>query len=148
MILPIPDAWPHDAWIALILSAVGQVRCVPATLMKYRIHSTNALGINQASLSEKLWNLAMSHPKEVSELVQRYMLAFTRLCEIRTVADSTVEILRQKILHLESRATLSDSRIYRARQVAHEVWRGGYRRYSNGWRTAVVDLLKRHVKSK
>ena len=44
LILPIPPAWVHDAWIALLISAVAHCALVPQPLIQYRQHSGQQLG--------------------------------------------------------------------------------------------------------
>jgi glycosyltransferase involved in cell wall biosynthesis len=143
MIMPIPDSWVHDAWVSLVLSALSQIRCVPRPLIKYRVHASNALGINKSSAISKIRKTIKSSPCEVYELVRRYELALDRLNALIDVSDAAKEKLCQKKMHLVHRASLAKNRITRAKQIARELCRGRYRLYSNGWRTAVVDLLKK-----
>jgi glycosyltransferase involved in cell wall biosynthesis len=45
-----PSISHYDAWIYLLLSAFGKVIFIPSYLMKYRIHSNNAVGLRTSSI--------------------------------------------------------------------------------------------------
>lgn len=48
-ILPIPQEWQHDHWIALIISALAEIRFVDRPLLDYRQHAENLLGLPAAA---------------------------------------------------------------------------------------------------
>lgn len=47
VISPIPDFWFHDAWIALMISALSFLDFIAEPMMKYRQHPSNHLGENK-----------------------------------------------------------------------------------------------------
>ena len=65
-ILPIPTSWPHDWWIALVISLRSQVRLIDEPLLWYRQHDANAIGIPEVA-SQTVGDLVRSslHPRSL-----------------------------------------------------------------------------------
>ena len=42
-VLPIPEVWVHDAWIALLLAATTRIVAIPEPLIQYRQHAGNQI---------------------------------------------------------------------------------------------------------
>ena len=59
MRLPIPPAFLHDEWIALIAAAAGRVACIDRPLVGYRQHAGQAI---RASASSLVVNTGMRGP--------------------------------------------------------------------------------------
>ncbi len=45
LLLEMPDHWPHDFWLALMLAAKGALRACPERLVAYRVHATQQIGV-------------------------------------------------------------------------------------------------------
>lgn len=54
-ILPIPQEWQHDHWIALILSALAEIRFIDRPLLDYRQHPENLLGAAMPAAAPNYW---------------------------------------------------------------------------------------------
>lgn len=55
LILPIPEQWIHDAWIALLLSAANiKGTFIEEPLIKYRQHSNQFIGTKALSFNEQI----------------------------------------------------------------------------------------------
>ncbi|MDO8264610.1 MAG: glycosyltransferase [Gallionella sp.] len=52
--LPIPDAFPHDYWLALWLAEEGGIVCMPEPLYRYRQHQNNTIGVGRSTLHHQL----------------------------------------------------------------------------------------------
>jgi hypothetical protein len=52
------------------------------------------------------------------------------------------ENLEAQIAHLRTRGSLPTVRVRRVATVLREARRGGYRRFSNGWRSALGDVVR------
>jgi glycosyltransferase involved in cell wall biosynthesis len=154
LVLPIPsalvhDGWKmiHDGWIALIISAVADLAYIPAPLFKYRQHEQQQIGITFPSRAPKPGTTsslgkAAPHNSLADEI--HYLSTITvRLSKRPELLrdKKAFERLKQKLIHLEGRATLPESRLARALFVARELLTLRYSMYSNGARSAAKDLL-------
>ncbi len=43
----LPEPWPHDAWLGLLLAASGELRACPEHLVAYRTHASQQIGVPQ-----------------------------------------------------------------------------------------------------
>ena len=145
-LLPIPESWLHDAWIALIISAKARPLAVPEPLMKYRQHSANQTGgrkrgiVEQASRSfvggAQAYELAAGQFEEARErLMGRPGAVWS---EDRTLL---LRRLDEKIAHVRKRALMPSSGLRRLPMLAEELCSGRYHRYSNGMKSAWRDLF-------
>jgi glycosyltransferase involved in cell wall biosynthesis len=152
LVLPIPSDLPliHDAWIALLVAAVSGVLPVPIRLVRYRQHlgqQVGALerkGASRAQIFVPGSVLAARRREnpylEALEVTQRM---YRRLVESSNAFDSreTLPGLEARIAHLRARATLPSQKLSRLRCVLRELLSRRYQLYSNGFRSAVKDLL-------
>ena len=53
ILLPIPEGWIHDAWIALILAIITDTLPCDRFLIKYRQHSNQQIGIRDQSIIDR-----------------------------------------------------------------------------------------------
>ncbi len=56
LLLPIPADWVHDGWIALLASAVTDIRLIRAPLTRYRIHTGQQIGPASQSIARQVRN--------------------------------------------------------------------------------------------
>jgi glycosyltransferase involved in cell wall biosynthesis len=135
-ILPIPMIWPHDAWIASIAAANGQVVALPETLVAYRQHSGNVVGGRRRGFfTEAKAAFAIDRDVWYRTEIRKFRVLAARLGEL---APSS---LSEKIAHLEVRAGLPLQRWRRFPAVMGEVFSGGYSRYARNWGSIGIDLL-------
>ena len=52
-LLPIPPAWVHDGWIALLLASMAELRALPLCPMSYRLHAAQQVGAPQVDLQAR-----------------------------------------------------------------------------------------------
>jgi len=142
-VLPIPQEWMHDAWIALIASASEILRGMPAPLIQYRHHGANVVGAPRRSLLERLREtFRIDREFYYGSEIVRYRLARDRLESLSgLIREDALALVDEKLRHLEARAQLSDSRIGRIGPILKEFSASGYRRNSFGWQVAVKDFL-------
>lgn len=137
--LPIPEGWPHDAWIAMVASIVSDIKVIPECLSGYRVHP-NQLTYVPASGRKPREPLAIRSARYL-EGARRYQKAIER---VRRWGDDlpTMDAIR----HLDGKAgfMLARSRIYQSRfwwpLVARQWLLGGYSRYGSGVRGVVGDM--------
>jgi len=145
-ILPIPESWLHDAWIAFIISAGFRIIAASEPLMKYRQHSANQTGgrrrgfVEQGSRSfaagAEAYGLAARQFEEARERLS------SRPGAIRT-EDRTLYLrfLDEKIAHLRTRERMAGRGPRRLPMLAGELVSGRYHRYSNGMKSFWRDLF-------
>lgn len=149
-ILPIPDGWIHDAWIALVAAAVGRLGFVERPLVEYRQHDGNQIGAVKQRSGAARFVQAVKPARQAdsdvfaSQLI-RYAAGSKRLREISSqgIDASVLAEVSAKTAHVGRRYNLPQARLRRVPVVVGELISGRYRRYSLGWRSAGKDLLLR-----
>lgn len=150
MLLPIPEAWVHDAWFALLISATAGLVAVADPLVLYRQHPAQQIGTRRASMLQRLSKIraqGRQGPEMNSQAwlaaAQAYEGAYDRLAQWGGAkGDITLRLVQAKIRHLRARARLPEHRAARLKSVLRELVLLRYRRYSNGVRSAVADMLR------
>lgn len=149
--LPIPEGWVHDAWIVLLISAVAEVRMMPDSLIQYRVHSAQQIGVGRGGGSPARWRARAGASGAGQE---RGREAFIRQAELIALAH---ERLRERAedyppspgalsalasceRHLRRRAEMHGAQ-RRWTMVVGELAAGRYHRHSSGLASAARDLL-------
>jgi len=148
LILPIPEEWVHDEWIALLASAVGASGIfVDEPLIKYRLHDRQLIGIGTGS--DKKFNLIeqfkRANNNTKAEFYKNQAEGFIHISDqlnlTNKVTKETNKLLEGKIAHLQARQWLhGHSRWKRPNRVFTELISGHYHRFSNGWKSVLKDL--------
>jgi len=144
LVLPIPEAWIHDAWIAILIAAVAGVIKVDRPLIKYRQHSKQQLGPRRRGIRTHLATARVrdSH-HEYQQKLNQYVLVSQRLQEQGAfeIDERIGNLLRIKIQHLACRAQLPKSNLRRLPTIGRELLLNHYRDFGHGWRGAARDFL-------
>ena len=140
--LPIPDAWVEDAWIALIIAGLARVSIIPTTLVKYRQHGANTSGRAAASKISRFRAAREYGPETFLDRAEQMHSALARLASMPGVDHRFREHVRAMEQHNLARAKIARARARRAPLVARELLTGRYRQYSDGWRSAALDLVR------
>ena len=144
LIIPIPDLWVHDAWIAILLSAVADVIRVDRALIKYRQHSLQQLGARRGGIATHISTAQASNTQaEYKRRLEQFVLVRQRLHEQKgfDLDDRIHELIWAKIEHIACRASLPKSRLRRLPAIGRELLLKHYRHFGHGWKGAVRDLL-------
>jgi glycosyltransferase involved in cell wall biosynthesis len=133
LVLPIPDIWSHDAWIAAIVAFAASLVRIPRPLIRYRIHAHQKLGLKPA----------MSTPVRQPEALRLQSRQFEAVIErVRTFANpQRLHWVEEMVMHVEARARLPAVRTARILPILSELKARRYHRYSNGLRSAIKDLF-------
>lgn len=134
--VPETGPWLHDWWIALLVSAMGQISFVDSPTMLYRQHAAQHLG---AGPQRQDASRMKGHFMGLEESMQLYE-AVLPLSQGSERARDAVAFLSQHAAHLRCRAR-SRPFMERLPVVLGELSSGRYHRYSNGFRSAFRDLL-------
>jgi glycosyltransferase involved in cell wall biosynthesis len=143
LLLPIPADHVHDAWIAFLLAAYGEILPIEEPLMQYRRHGRQQIGAGQASFSGRLAQASRTGPRFYLEEIERFRELSDKLQSCGagfSFADEALHEIERKIFHREHRAHLPRTALLRIPNVLREVVNGGYWRYSEGWQSIVKDI--------
>lgn len=146
-VLPIPRPWGHDNYTAILAAATGELALIRTPNLKYRQHRSQYSGANAG-----FWRrLRMARgPRPVKDWVPRggsYKLLAERLEMIREGGGGSRNLLpllrhaHEKSRHLQMREGLSEDVAKRANTVLRGLATGQYHRYSNGYQSAIRDLI-------
>jgi len=138
-ILPIPNIWFHDAWIALMGSIFGKGCFIDEPLIYYRQHNSQLIGGKKSSIVEKSMKSLSTGVYNYFIEKQRYGIlndrVFRLLGEINSKIQDKISFLVQRIKIYES-SGLSGLPI-----ITRELFNGRYFKYSNGLESAVKDFF-------
>lgn len=140
LLLPIPDIWVHDAWIAMLTGATSQLFALPAPLIAYRQHGANQIGIPRRGRRRGM-TCAAIHGLQVL----RFEAALKRLREFGDrFPDSghNIHRLEETLNFLRAVAALPDARWRRLPGALRELVALRYHRYAKGFRSFRQDLLR------
>ncbi len=143
LLLPIPEAQPHDYWISFLLAAVSHLQPIRERLIQYRQHSGQQVGPGHPAFTQQIAIARRTGPdfydweiRRLRELQQRLLES---ACSFQ-VHDGVFKELQRKIAHRALRARLPGTMLQRASVVLREALRGNYQHYSQGWKSLVKDL--------
>ena len=152
LVLPIPDELPmiHDGWIAAVISAVAEVSFIDEPLIKYRQHPQQQIGApdsedRRQAKTAHTFGQAIRRTNSYSGLITISDRIRSRLAEHVEEFDCKTALKRldERIYHLRTRQRLPDSRLRRLPNVVRELLSRRYMNYSNGFYSALKDLLTR-----
>jgi len=143
LILPIPEQWIHDAWIALLLSAANiKGTFIEEPLIKYRQHSNQLIGTKALSFNEqiqKAYHCKLDYYKILSKSLED---ALNRLALMDKLSANTELLIQSKINHLKIRQMIHEVQYWkRWYWVFKEILNGRYNYFSNSWKSAAKDLF-------
>lgn len=153
--MPIPTDVPnliHDAWIALVIAARAKVEFIDESLLKYRQHRGQQLGIiSRGETRREIFEQSIEFAvKEIQRLEKMpSILREFPVFQIDDILSSALEIINrnleekaESIKHYKTRVNLPSNKLDRIIPVWREMQSGRYRRFSKGWLSAAKDLAK------
>jgi glycosyltransferase involved in cell wall biosynthesis len=140
LVLPIPDGWVHDEWVALLASAVGDVRFIDRPLVHYRQHTDQQIGGAVSGVMAQL-RYARLHMNAayMNGMARRSRQAADRLSVdgLKLRRLDAAHLLRQRAEHYTRRVDPRLGMVWRD-------WRSGaYSRFGYGLKGVLQDLLLR-----
>lgn len=141
LVLPIPETWVHDAWIAMIISAVANGGWIDEPLIEYRQHGSQQIGDKLRTLYHE-YRVAQNMTLSTFERGRiNFVHARSRLGTMEGVSRHKMEALVDKIVHVSERCAMRCEKGWRFPAVLREAVTGRYSRYSQGWKAICQDLL-------
>ena len=145
LLLPIPECWIHDGWIAFLLGAVAPLGFVDQPTVAYRQHPGQQIGGRRLTVGELMAAARSMGPAHFRVSHERIRLARERLrqFEDRVLDPADLALVDEKLAHVARRLAISESPS-RARRVVwtlDEALRGRYARFSPAWSHVVKDMF-------
>jgi len=145
LILPIPPNiyFDHDDWFTLVISAIADVSLISEPLIKYRQHQqqTSAGMVINAETGFKQSLKAKRRINKYDGSITQLIFAEKRLSESSYPVEEAISKIKAARKHLSTRASLPKNLLSRSIKVGQELIAGHYHNYSDGFRSAVKDLL-------
>lgn len=141
LLLPIPPGWIHDAWIALLLSAVAWGVALDEPLIQYRQHSRQQIGERRRGIYQQYLIARTKTHDDFRRRAAAWRVADERVRERAAGAEAAAAELCEKALHAERRARMHERGARRWPLILHEWWAGNYGRYSPGWKALAQDVF-------
>lgn len=142
-LLPTPELWIHDEWIALSSGVMG-IRGVPVAepLIRYREHAKQAIGVRRTRIVTAIWRALIDEPRMYEAWGRKWPAAERVLGGAANLDREAWALFEKKAAHMTVRAHLSRRpRHRRLAAVARELARGGYHLCSEGWWAVIKDCL-------
>ena len=143
VICPIPDAWLHDAWIALLLTAMSDCVMVDRSLVDYRQHARQQIGARRNGLFGQMQTARRMEQGYFQQDLSRWEAAVARLEQFpgRWRRPDAASLVRERRDHARRRLEMRERSDHRWDLAAGEVWTRGYGRFALGWKSLVQDVL-------
>lgn len=140
---PFPESWVHDEWLAIVASMLGGVDVLEETLVDYRQHAANQIGVRRLMLFGKMGRMLEPGVERNHRLIERAKALADRLAEMGgDVPQRYVDAAQRKLAHERLRSSLSRHRVLRVVPVIREMLTGRYSEFGRGTLDAVRDLLQ------
>lgn len=144
-VLPIADGWIHDEWITLITAAFADLRSIEETLIRYRIHGTQLVGLENklaqrargTTPAEKHWARLAESVKELQQMCD--VLGSMVLPQGRGVLPA----YRRHLQFLAFRYGLPAARIARVLPILKR--HALYREHASGLASMIKDMTLNRV---
>ncbi|QPK81721.1 glycosyltransferase family 2 protein [Schaalia sp. ZJ405] len=143
-VMPVPEGWIHDEWMAMLAALRGRLRLLPVQLTDYRQHDNNEIGVNKGGLKGRLARLLVSDVDDDVRRLRRAYALESAVADAQWISADNAQRVREFREHQVFRAQLPKSRVLRLPRILAECVRGRYSRYSRGWLTVARDLLQVH----
>jgi len=143
LILPIPENWIHDAWIALLIAATSKLAVIQAPLIRYRQHSKQQIGVIKKRFIEELTKVKQTNSNEYLNIADKFKMVYKRLSRMRQVSEHS-EVISQinaKISHYHTRANMPKRKLSRLPIVFKELVNLRDHRYSQKLKSAAKDIF-------
>jgi glycosyltransferase involved in cell wall biosynthesis len=142
-ILPIPQIWIHDGWIAIIIATLAEISILPERLIQYRQHSRNVLGGIKRTFRERLENARKTNELAFLTEVEKYRLVYEKVLSMANFSENhkICDRLRGKLDHFNNRVRMHRQYSRRPFLALEELVRLSYHYYSNGWHSFLRDIF-------
>lgn len=141
--LPFPAAWVHDEWLAVVAAATGGVDLLEETLVDYRQHASNQIGVTTLDVAGRLGRLRAPRTQRNRRLLARAEALAARAPGFEPAPSPVVlSAVAAKLVHERMRSTLPAGYALRVLPVLREWSTGRYSRFGRGLQDVLRDLVQ------
>ncbi len=136
--LPLPEAWPHDTWLTIVLSSLGPSRRL-APVTNYRQHAAQVIGAEDGSLQARLAQAGkrgLDQARQELEHTEQALAAAALHPELR---DTLVPTMEARVRFLTERFGIKSGGLRGLPSLLRLLAGGDYRRHGAGLRSALKD---------
>lgn len=143
LIIPFPEQWIHDAWIALLLCAAQQKGAlIEEILIKYRQHPNQVIGTKKLTFARQIQKAHHSELNYFETLSKNFEDILNRLILTNKLKENNRLLINSKIEHLKARQEIHRVQHWkRVYWIFKELLNNRYQRFSNGWKSAAKDMF-------
>jgi hypothetical protein len=132
-----------------MIAAVAEVRILDEKLIRYRVHDENQIGIRKLGFREQLEKAREQLTRGAFAYAAEFFSSAQERLDAQASAGgplpspASMEIIREKILHSQTRDEMSPALHQRLPAMLREALSGRYAKYSYGARSFAQDLFLR-----
>ena len=138
---PFPGGWVHDEWLAMVAALSGEKFAVTESLIGYRQHSSNQIGVKKNTVSTRIAKLRAEGAERNARLLTRITSLAERAPQLG-VSEHDMALIASSLNLQEARSSYPRNRAIRWVPVLGQVFTGRYFRVSNGARDILRDLVQ------
>jgi len=142
MACPFPNEWVHDEWLGIVASAIGSVAITEESLVDYRQHGFNQIGVAAPTLRYRLRRMLEPRGARHTKLATRAVVLLERLQNL-TVSSERLSLAKDKAKFEQLRSRYPANRLARFAPIVREWRKGSYGRLSSQGNLDVArDLIQ------
>ena len=138
---PFPAGWVHDEWLAMVAALTRERFAVTESLIGYRQHSSNQIGVKKNTLATRMAKLRAEGAERNTRLLARITSLSERAYELGA-SPSAQALIASSLKFQQARSAYPRNRAIRWVPVFGQVLTGRYFRVSNGPRDVLRDLVQ------
>ncbi len=139
---PLAPDWVHDEWLAILAAARGGMDTLEQTLIDYRVHGGNQIGVKAPTLKHRLAQLRVPRADRLVKLSRRSTDLVARL-ERMEVPQEVLDLARRKQHFETKRAAYPRARLLRLGPVLQNAKGGNYAALSSqGTKDILRDIIQ------
>lgn len=140
LLLPFPEEWVHDGWLAWMLVLHSRMIALPKPLIRYRLHGAQQISIPTRSIFARLQRARETGEHDYRAIARQFEVLLEYAQSHPVICDAELcRRIDEKHRHAAFRASLKGSRWRRGPRIAGQLQ--AYRRYSQGWQSMLRDAL-------
>jgi len=140
--LPLPAAWIHDAWLAVLAAGTGRIAIIDDPLIDYRQHGGNQIGVARRTRGQRFADMFRARNETLRKDAARLEVLIVRFEEVG-IKGPFVATTRAMRDHLTARVRIGGQPLWRRISGVGREWlTGRYGRFGTGARSAIRDLLR------
>jgi glycosyltransferase involved in cell wall biosynthesis len=140
--VPFPGGWIHDEWLAILAAATGRLVPIDESLIDYRQHGANQIGVIEPTLRRRLHRMVEPRGDRYPRLARRSRALLERLDSL-DAPERWRQLAQSKLEFEERRARYPKRRVTRLVPIVLNARGGSYPRLSSqGGLDVLRDLVQ------